>query len=70
MIAHKLSTIQQADQILVLKDGTITERGKHQELLDQEKLYAKLWNIQQKARGWKIEGQFVPTDASTVNDYK
>ncbi|MEM0991750.1 MAG: ABC transporter ATP-binding protein [Bacteroidota bacterium] len=55
VIAHKLSTIQQADQILVLKDGTIAERGKHQELLNENGLYAKLWHTQQKARGWKIE---------------
>ncbi|MEM0995345.1 MAG: ABC transporter ATP-binding protein [Bacteroidota bacterium] len=57
VIAHKLSTIQQADQILVLQNGKIAERGKHQELLDQNGLYAKLWHTQQKARGWKIEAK-------------
>ncbi|MEM6701004.1 MAG: ATP-binding cassette domain-containing protein, partial [Bacteroidota bacterium] len=55
VIAHKLSTIQQADQILVLKDGMIAERGKQQELLNENGLYASLWHTQQKARGWKIE---------------
>ena len=54
VIAHKLSTIQQADQILVLQDGKVVERGIHTELLNNNQLYASLWNTQQRARGWKI----------------
>lgn len=52
MIAHKLSTVKNADQILVLEDGTISQRGTHFELLAQEGLYQRLWNIQYKAERW------------------
>ncbi|MEN0004436.1 MAG: ABC transporter ATP-binding protein [Bacteroidota bacterium] len=57
VIAHKLSTIQQADQILVLEEGHVVETGVHQELLSQNGYYTKLWHLQQQARGWKIKGQ-------------
>ena len=46
MMAHKLSTIQNADQILVLENGTISQRGSHVELIAQEGLYRRLWDIQ------------------------
>lgn len=46
MIAHKLSTIQNADQILVLENGTISQRGSHAELIAQGGLYRRLWDIQ------------------------
>lgn len=56
VIAHRLSTILKADQILVVNDGRIVERGTHAELLDQGGLYAELykrqfadWGIQSKA---------------------
>jgi ABC-type transport system involved in Fe-S cluster assembly fused permease/ATPase subunit len=43
MIAHRLSTIVRADQIVVLDDGRVAERGTHEELLDRGGLYADLW---------------------------
>ncbi len=46
IVAHRLSTIQKADLILVMKDGHIIEQGTHLELLDQEGFYAKLYNSQ------------------------
>lgn len=45
-IAHRLSTVRDADQILVFDDGEVVERGTHDELLSQEGLYANLWRVQ------------------------
>lgn len=46
IVAHRLSTIQNADVILVMKDGHIIEQGSHQELLEKKGFYAKLYNSQ------------------------
>lgn len=46
IIAHRLSTLRHADQILILDNGQIKETGTHQSLLDQKGIYAQLWNIQ------------------------
>ena len=54
MIAHKLSTIQNADQILVLENGTISQRGSHAELIAQGGLYRRLWDIQYEAERWRM----------------
>jgi len=47
-IAHRLSTIIDADSILVMEDGRIVEQGSHQDLLGQDALYARLWELQQQ----------------------
>lgn len=59
VIAHKLSTIVRADQILVLKEGRLHEKGDHAALLGNKGLYAKLWDIQQRAGGWKLSQEEV-----------
>ena len=46
VIAHRLSTIKNADNIVVIDKGKIVESGKHEKLLDQNKIYADLWNVQ------------------------
>ena len=46
IVAHRLSTIREADVILVMKDGSIIEQGKHEELLEQGGFYASLYNSQ------------------------
>lgn len=54
MIAHRLKTIRNADQILVLKDGEIVERGNHEELIKNNGLYSDLINAKSKAESWKL----------------
>jgi len=49
VIAHRLSTVVNADEIIVLKDGGIAERGKHADLLDHGGLYAQMWSRQREA---------------------
>jgi ATP-binding cassette subfamily B protein len=45
-IAHRLSTVKDADQIIVLEDGEVVERGSHEELIEKDGLYANLWGVQ------------------------
>ena len=46
IVAHRLSTIREADIILVMRDGNIIEQGTHDELLAKNGFYATLWNAQ------------------------
>ena len=55
-IAHRLATIQNADQILVVDDGRIAERGTHAELMRQDGMYRRFIEIREKAEGWHIAG--------------
>lgn len=54
MIAHRLSTVVNADKIIALKDGKIIEEGRHKELLNKEGLYHKMWNNYNQSVKWKI----------------
>jgi ATP-binding cassette subfamily B protein len=54
MIAHRLSTVQKADEILVMVDGEIKERGSHEELLEMEGAYSAMWNDYQTSIAWKV----------------
>jgi ATP-binding cassette subfamily B protein len=47
VIAHRLSTVVDADQILVLDNGQLVEQGSHQQLLQRDGRYALLWAVQQ-----------------------
>ncbi|MEV8379004.1 ABC transporter ATP-binding protein [Kribbella sp. NPDC056861] len=60
VIAHQLSTIVEADQIVVLADGAITELGTHDELLVANGRYARFWNERNRSRGWRLAGSTVP----------
>ncbi|PSQ21166.1 multidrug ABC transporter ATP-binding protein [Halobacteriales archaeon QS_8_65_32] len=46
VIAHRLSTVREADRVFVIEDGQVTERGTHEELLEASGLYASLWSAQ------------------------
>ena len=54
VIAHRLKTIKNADKIIVLENGCVTEQGTHRELIGREGLYYKLWSIQEKTMGWQV----------------
>ncbi|WP_327153273.1 ABC transporter ATP-binding protein [Streptomyces tubercidicus] len=55
VIAHRLSTVVSADQILVLEDGEITERGTHDDLVTAGGTYASFWERRARAHGWRLE---------------
>ena len=54
VIAHRLQSVCNADQIVVLKDGEVYEAGDHEGLLKMNGLYAKLWKEQNSAGNWRI----------------
>lgn len=56
IIAHKLSTIADVDQIVVLEDGKVAEKGKHDELVNKKGLYQRMWKIHVSAMDWRIRG--------------
>ncbi|WP_406657008.1 ABC transporter ATP-binding protein [Methanolobus sp. ZRKC2] len=55
VIAHRFKSIENADQILVLDEGRISEQGTHDFLVNAGGLYQQLWMKQQKAGGWKMK---------------
>jgi ATP-binding cassette, subfamily B, heavy metal transporter len=55
VIAHRLSTVVDADEILVLEQGRIVERGRHQELLARNGRYADMWTRQQEVANYQAE---------------
>lgn len=54
VIAHRLKTVKNADKIIVLDNSNVVEQGTHNELIERDDLYNKLWTIQQKAIDWKL----------------
>ena len=54
VIAHRLNTIRQADQILVISDGRISEQGTHDELMAKAGIYQDFVNIRKKSSGWSL----------------
>jgi ATP-binding cassette, subfamily B, heavy metal transporter len=67
VIAHRLSTIVSADEIIVLDQGVIAERGTHQELLGRGGLYASMWNRQREAEAAREKLALIGDDAVAPN---
>jgi len=63
IVSHRLSAVMDADRIIVLNDGRITQRGTHAELVAQPGLYATLWRIQTES---DPEGDAAPMEAAHV----
>lgn len=56
MIAHRLSTVVNADKIFVLKEGSVAEEGTHNELVNKNGIYASMWRQYQTSVKWKVGG--------------
>ena len=54
MIAHRLKTVRHADQILVVDKGKLVQRGRHEELMQEEGIYRRFVNARETAAGWKL----------------
>ena len=54
VIAHRLATIEHADQILVVDQGQVVQKGTHQQLVQQNGLYRRFITIREQAEGWSI----------------
>ena len=54
MIAHRLTTVQDADSIVVVANGRIAEQGSHEELMARKSMYNRMWNEYQQSVAWKL----------------
>lgn len=54
MIAHRLKTVRNADQILVVDQGRVVQQGKHEDLMQQDGIYRRFVNARELAAGWKL----------------
>ena len=68
IIAHRLSTVQRADKIIVMHKGQVREMGTHQQLLARRGIYFKLYQLQYKDQEIGVEGSHSPRSAVGVDD--
>jgi len=62
VIAHRLSTVREADRILVLKEGEIVQEGPHRELVDQPGIYKEIYEVQLRPQEQLMLDAAVPGD--------
>ena len=55
LIAHRLSTVTDCDQIIVMQNGKADAVGTHEELLKKSPLYLQMWETHEKSRNWKLQ---------------
>lgn len=67
MIAHRLKTIRNADQIIVLRDGIIEEKGKHEYLIRKEGTYKKFIEAREGTESWKIKQNKEDFNEESIN---
>ena len=67
VVAHRLSTIMHADQIAVLDQGQLAELGKHDQLLQANGVYARLWSRHQQAQNWELSVRSRSVLAASAN---
>lgn len=68
MIAHRLSSVVDCDEILVLDDGRIVERGSHKELLLKRGVYFKMWSEYKKSAQWSINDKSLRSGEKSLED--
>ena len=56
MIAHRLTTVQNADNICVLKDGKVAESGTHAQLMERKGIYSNMYEEYRTSIAWKVGG--------------
>ena len=56
MIAHRLKTVEHADQIMVVDHGEIVQQGTHAELMEQDGIYKRFISERREAASWKVKG--------------
>ena len=55
-IAHRLNTVRDADQIIVVDGGRIVQRGTHEELMREQGIYRRFIEVRREAAGWRMGG--------------
>ena len=68
IIAHRMNTIKDADKIIVLDNGKIAEEGTHDELMNKNGIYKKMWDEYKKSVDWKIRLKDIKTQTKEVNN--
>jgi len=68
MVAHRLATIRDADQILVFDQGRLAEQGQHDALIAGAGIYARLWNNTQQAQDWVLRHRATPLQGVTTRE--
>ncbi len=68
VIAHRLATIKDADQIVVFDQGKVAEKGRHNELVDLNGVYARLWRNYEEAQGWSLGNKTTSKNAQNNSE--